>query len=72
MECSEQVALYFVMPKMRNSQATSHLKGQRDNLGTVHYLLGVRDGVSGYGTRTFFNASEYGTQRFFVFLWYGT
>ena len=22
-------------------------------------------GVSGYGTRTFFNASEYGTQRFF-------
>ena len=29
-------------------------------------------GVSGYGTRTFFNASEYGTQRFFVFLWYGT
>ena len=29
-------------------------------------------GVSGYGTRTFFYASEYGTQRFFVFLWYGT
>ena len=31
-----------------------------------------RTGVSGYGTRTFFNASEYGTRRFFVFLWYGT
>ena len=31
-----------------------------------------RTDFSGYGTRTFFNASEYGTQRFFVFLWYGT
>ena len=31
---------------------------------------GYGTGVSGYGTRTFFNASEYGTQRFLCF--YGT
>ena len=41
-------------------------------LGTVHYLLGVRDRCFGVRDKDFFYASEYGTQRFFVFLWYGT
>ena len=41
-------------------------------LGTVHYLLGVRDRCFGVRDKDFFNASEYGTERFFVFLWYGT
>ena len=41
-------------------------------LGTVHYLLGVRDRCFGVRDKDFFNASEYGTQGFFVFLWYGT
>ena len=36
-------------------------------LGTVHYLLGVRDRCFGVRDKDFFNASEYGTQRFFVF-----
>ena len=52
--------------------------GQGDNLCLAEFAAnyykglfiiywGYGTGVSGYGTRTFFNASEYGTQRFFVF-----